>query len=293
MKKFTLILLVFVASLSTKAQTIAGDYLDINNVKARVNANSYIFNDPNSGYTQQFEVPKYSGTHTIYSGQLFVGGIDASAILKTSTTFWPGPLSSFATTDSTTISMYNKVWKLNQCDIDAYMNWYNAGQPGPNPIDSIAMNTFVTWPTANPTGGSLAPFFDSNTNGIYDPYAGDYPLIKGDQAIFFVFNDIGITPTPGYTRIGIEVQAMIYGYSCPNDSALYNTVFLNYNIINKSSFRIDSTFIGNWTDLDIGSASDDFIGCDVTRGTYYGYNGDLIDDNPPAGQNTYGANPPA
>ena len=291
MKKVLLLIATITSFISTNAQIPVGDYLDINNIKARANSNGSLFNDPS--YNQQFEVPKLSGKHTVWAGQLLIGGIDASSTLKTSVTFWAGPLNSFATTDSTTIAMYNRVWKINQCDIDSYMSWYYSGQIGPNPIDSIAMNTLVTWPTANPTGGPLAPFFDSNTNGTYEPYGGDYPLIKGDQAIFFVFNDVGLTPMPGYTSIGVEIQAMVYAYSCPDDSSLYNTIFSNYKIINKSSFRIDSTFIGNWTDLDIGSCTDDYVGCDVTRGAYYGYNGDLVDDNPPAGQNAYGTNPPS
>jgi len=31
----------------------------------------------------------------------------------------------------------------------------------------------------------IAPFYDNNNDGIYDPMAGDYPQIKGDQALFF------------------------------------------------------------------------------------------------------------
>jgi hypothetical protein len=120
-------------------------------------------------------------------------------------------------------------------------------------------------------------------------------LIKGDQAIFFVYNDNGgiHTEVLGSAPIGIEIQGMMYAYSCSHDSALNNTVFSNYKIINKSGLRVDSLFIGNWSDLDIGSTSDDFIGSDVTRGDYYAFNGDLIDDAAPSGQLTYGANPPA
>jgi hypothetical protein len=87
---------------------------------------------------------------------------------------------------------------------------------------------------------------------------------------------------------------MAYAYNCTSDDALNNTIFINYKIINRSTATLDSVYIGNWTDFDIGSPSDDFIGCDVKRGAFYGYNGDAVDDNSPLPNIlTYGANPPA
>lgn len=287
MKKLLLVVATITSFVSTKAQTIGnGDYLDINNVKAKITS---------IGYMYDYEVPKESSKYTIFAGNLWVGGLDPGATLKVAgqtycqsgNDFWSGPLDLTASTDSATISAYNKVWKLNQCDIDTYLNWLNAGSIGSNPTDSAAMNTITNWPTVAPSGTPLAPFADVNGNMIYDPSTGDYPLIKGDQAIFFVYNDKGgVHGETGGAAIGLEIQGMAYAYSCPNDSTLYNTIFTNYKIINKSSFRLDSAFIGNWTDFDIGGFSDDYVGCDVTRGAYYGYNGDLTDA-------VYGANPPA
>lgn len=292
MKKFILTIATITSFVSANAQ-IPFAYLDINNIKADV----FPF-----GYLGIFETPKGSARYTVGASSLWIGGFDASSTLKiagqtyrqSGVDFWPGPLDLSASTNATTIAAYNKVWKLNQCDIDDYTMWLNSGMIGPNPIDSIAMNTIINWPAVSSFGLPLAPFFDSNTNGTYDPYAGDYPLIKGDQAIFFVFNDKGgVHGETGGAAIGLEIQAMIYEYSCPDDSSLYNTVFANYKIFNRSSFTLDSTYIGNWADIDLGSASDDFVGCDVERGAYYCYNGDMIDDNPPSGQMPYGVNPPS
>ena len=293
MKKLVLLVATISSFVSTNAQTPFADYLDINNIKAGFMANGYLYN---------FEAPKGSNLQTIFANNIWIGGIDAGSTLKiagqtymqTGTDFWSGPLSIMGTTDSTTMANYNQVWKISKCDIDTYVSWYNAGATGVNPTNATAMNTITNWPSLNPSGGPLAPYADINGNGIYDPYAGDYPLIKGDQAIFFVFNDKGgVHGETAGAAIGLEIQGMAYAYSCTSDSALYNTIFVNYKIINKSSSTLYSTYLGNWSDMDIGSASDDFVGCDVTRGAYYCYNGDLIDDNPPAGQLPYGANPPA
>ena len=287
----------------TRAQII-GNYLDINNVNAKINPEGSLFNNYGGpDYSSQFEVPKGSGHHSIFAGGLWIGGVDAGFNIKIAgqtyrqrgTDFWPGPLTSSGTTDSMTISTYNRVWKINQCDIDNYHNWAT-GQldpAGENPVSESVMEVINSWPVTNAEGGPLAPFHDWNSNGIYEPEFGEVPDIKGDQAIFFVYNDKGgVHAETGGGSMGIEIQGMAYAYSCSDDSALYNTIFTSYKVINKSSFPLDSVFMGNWTDFDIGTPIDDYIGCDVTRGAYYGYNADDFDENY-SGILGYGENPPA
>jgi len=70
-----------------------------------------------------------------------------------------------------------------------------------------------------------------------------------------------------------------------------NTVFLSYKIINRSANTYYNTYLGVFTDLDIGFPNDDYIGCDVQRGYYYGYNGVPIDGSGQA--YAYGAHPPS
>lgn len=300
MKK--IILFAMLLGNMVNAQTINGDHLDINNIKARFNSEGSMFNDYYvSMYNNGFEVPQGSNTHTFFAGGLWIGGIDASGALKVAaqtyrqsgTDFWPGPLTSTATTDSATMAYYNRVWKVNKCDIDNY--YYNMSIGIPTlPVDSASMEAINTWPAFAPDGAPLAPFWDVNGNYIYEPWLGEVPEIKGDQALFFVYNDKGGVHTEtGGASIGIEIQGMAYAYSCTDNDALFNTVFTHYKVINKSSFRLDSTFIGNWTDLDIGAYSDDFIQCDVTRGAYFGFNGDSIDGVPTAGDIPYIGTPPA
>jgi hypothetical protein len=83
---------------------------------------------------------------------------------------------------------------------------------------------------------------------------------------------------------------MAYAFDMPNDSALKNTVFLNYRFYNRSQNTYDSTMFGIFSDIDIGYPMDDYVGCDVERNMYFGYNGTPIDGT---GQPyAYGANPP-
>ncbi len=272
----------------------AFDYLDINNIKAGINSAGDLFWDLSS---PQFEVPKGSGTHTIGAGNLWIGGYDVNNNLRlaaqtyrqTGNDFWPGPLNpATATTDASTCLTYDRFWKLNQCDIDKYKNWALGPQTVPKPVDPATATIIETWPAYGPDGvQTLAPYYDASPDGSYDPLDGDYPLIKGDQAIFFIYNDKGNvhTATINSQSMGVEIQVMAYAYGCP-DSALQNTIFVNYRIINRSSDTYNNTYIGSWTDLDIGNGMDDYTGCDVARGAYYGYNGDNNDS-------LYGNQPPA
>lgn len=279
MKKLIFVLFAIAANVEVNAQGAASAYLDINNVKARVNCEGSMFWDLMNG---QFEVPKGGGVGTIFADALWIGGIDAGANLhiaaqnyrQTGTDFWPGPLNNVGNTDSTVSAAFNRIWKLRKCDIDAYHTWIVTGMIGPCPVDSTTVNNIITWPTVHPFGGSLAPYFDYNVDGGYDPSSGDFPLIKGDQAAFFVYNDReNVHGETGGTSLGVEIQTMAYEYNCP-DSALQNTVYVDYRIVNKSSFTYYNSYVGKWTDFDIGNWDDDYVGCDVTRGAFYGYNGD-------------------
>ncbi|MEJ2536689.1 MAG: hypothetical protein P8048_06510 [Calditrichia bacterium] len=120
-----------------------------------------------------------------------------------------------------------------------------------------------------------APFYDLNGNGIYEPAQGETPgLQNADQVIWFVCNDLSIGRVhslSGSPPIGIEMQGTIWGYNYPN-SALDQTIFRRYRIINKTGFRVDSMFIGQWSDLDIGNGADDLVGCDTMLQLEYAYN---------------------
>ena len=47
---------------------------------------------------------------------------------------------------------------------------------------------------------------------------------------------------------------MAYAFNEPADSALNNTIFLHYQIINRSTDTYDSVYIGFFDDIDIGLA---------------------------------------
>lgn len=79
----------------------------------------------------------------------------------------------------------------------------------------------------------LAPFFDANNDGVYDPSDGDYPdygfdetveecknrqrtdpvNLFGDYNIFWIFNDKGDVHTESNGQpIGLEVRAQAFSF---------------------------------------------------------------------------------
>jgi len=92
-------------------------------------------------------------------------------------------------------------------------------------------------------------------------------------------------------KLGLEIRVMAYAFNCPNDSALWNTLFVNYEIINRSHNTYDSTFVGEFTDFDLGFSDDDYVACDVERSSFYVYNADDMDGD--GNGHTYGTYPPA
>jgi hypothetical protein len=293
-----LILLLHLIPVSSNAQFNAGAQLDINSINARINAVGHHFWDFDQA--KGFEVPAGSGKHCIFNNVMWISARDINNQLYVSGEFYrpgtdytTGPLSAdgLLYTDSATMISYNRLWKISREEIADHIAWHNdtAAYPAyvvPEPIEH--------WPAHGDTslGQSfhLAPFIDVNGNGIYEWDEGDYPDIRGDLAIFFIFNDIPTYQSEsGGISLGIEVHGMAYAYDCPG--VFSNVIFMNYKIYNRSLRNYYDTYIGFFTDFDIGYAYDDYAGCDVGRGMVYGYNADNDDGLGLSGH--YGVNPPA
>ena len=118
-----------------------------------------------------------------------------------------------------------------------------------------------------------APFDDIDANGLYDPIV-DIPGIPGaSQTIWFVANDLNEQNTffmYGTAPMGIEYQATYWEYH--NGSFLDNLFFRKYKLINKSTYPFNDMYVSMWSDPDIGSSGDDFVGCDTTLNMVYAYN---------------------
>ena len=140
----------------------------------------------------------------------------------------------------------------------------------------------------------MAPFVDLNSNGIYEPLSGEYPDIKGDQALWWVFSDNGPTHTVTHGRpMGVEVQSMAYAYS--RGTLIDNVVYYVYKIINRSLNSYSGMRFGLWDDTNLGYYDDGFLGCDSVYRMGITYNGTSDDGalaSPSHPPNSYGTDIP-
>lgn len=114
-------------------------------------------------------------------------------------------------------------------------------------------------------------------------------VLKGDQTIWWVFNDMGNVHTESKGEaIGMEIRAQAFAFSTNNE--INNMTFYSYEIINRSTYELRETYFSQWVDADLGYGYDDFVGCDVKRGLGYCYNGDEQDG---PGSGSYSGIPPA
>ena len=229
-------------------------------------------------------------TATIFASSLWLAAdsihVAAQKFMGNGNDFLPGPLHTDATIDLETAFAYNRVWHVTREQIDYHIA--NCGTAGYEPEDDI-----VSWPGNNPFGydGQLAPYYDADSNGSYNALAGDYPIIRGDEAVFSIFNDACRHFESGSPEtIGVEVHCMTYAFHDNDDDALRNTIFAHYDIYNRSANSYDSLYLGAWTDFDLGNAYDDYVGSDAGRSMYYAYNG-LENDSP--GDGSFVGVPPA
>jgi Secretion system C-terminal sorting domain len=292
MKKVSTLLLTLIISGTSFAQ-VTIEYLDINNVKAGFLNRGDFFWNPNTSFSS-YEFPKGSGLHSNFRNSIWIAGKDTNDVLHVSAQtyrqsgndYWSGPLDNNANLDSLTSVQWDKIWKINRTTIDSFklitahtfantdmniLQWPANGNPyalGKNNTQLI-INT------------DMAPFVDVNGDAIYNALNGDYPLIRGEQALWWVFSDNG--PTHNQTNgvpFGLEIHAM--AYAC-NQTPIKDVIFLELRLKNKSTMPYHDVRIAINADIDLGAYNDDYIGCDSALGLGICYNKDSIDG-------IYGAN---
>jgi len=121
-----------------------------------------------------------------------------------------------------------------------------------------------------------APFYDLNSNDVYEPELGETPgIADADQVIWYVATDADVAATAslyGTSPIGLEMQFTLWGYNQPG-AALGQIIFKNIRLINKGSKDLSEAFVSLWSDPDVGDYTNDFVGVDTSLSLMFSYNG--------------------
>ena len=302
--------------------------LEWNNVRALIETGGSMWQNRATSQAS-YEVPKGGGVSSLYAGALWMGGISPDQQLKLAALrfrngndFWTGPLTNdgSAEVDEATCETYDNFFISTRSDAERHRQYFDC-QADPEcdmeeefPDGYAIPSYFYDYPAHGNTALNqdfyLSPFLDYDGNGFYDPSSGDYPWydflqeidckerrrtdqvpLFGDRNFYWIFNDKGNVHSESQGEpIGMEVRAQAFAFST-NDE-VNNMTFYNYVLINQGTQTLSKTYFGVWVDADVGTATDDYVGCDVQRGLGYAYNGDA-DDEPSSSSQGYGTNPPA
>jgi len=248
---------------------------------------------------QGLEVPKDGGVYSIYSASPWLIGKQQDEWKRTSPSYnttnndslqWAGPQQALVR-DNDFYRRYHQVWTVDQATIDAHAAQWN--EPG-----YVMPYAIATWPgngnTANGEPARLAPFQDQDGDDLYEPEAGDHPLIRGHRAAYTLLHSDRFPANAN--DVQCDMHVLVYNYDDPTQEDRYNSTFINLRMINRSGADYDSVFFGLFTDLDLGGYNDDLSECDSTRSLWHSYNGDELDADTVLGSNTirgYGTQPPA
>jgi Secretion system C-terminal sorting domain len=245
------------------------------------------FWDPNTGLSS-YEFPKNSGKHSNFRNSIWIAGKDTNNVLHVSAQayrqngndFWSGPLDTNGSLDSITSESWDKIWKVNRSTIDSFK------QMAIHNLNNTHLS-ILQWPSKGNTNAvgkngaqlnittDMAPFLDNNGDGIYNAFDGDYPLIKGEQALWWVFSDNGHKHNQtNALPFKFEFHAM--AYAC-NNEPLKDVIYLNLEFNNKSNMPYHDIRTAIDADLNLGGYDDDYIGCDTSLGLGICYNGDAND----------------
>ncbi|MEN0005197.1 MAG: hypothetical protein AAF798_13680, partial [Bacteroidota bacterium] len=266
-----------------------------NSTKVGVTTNGRLFWDDTKGNFSGAE-----GVDMLQVGGLWLSGFDPSGNLKgaiqeynatENSDFKPGLI------DPNTQEPFavNEFWRVTEEEINNHLLDFEDNGVIDNPQEAIFgwpgrdnhfFEQYNDFPLPSTFSG-LAPFWDNNGNGIYNPDDGDYPIVEirgcGAQPIipaemvWFGFNDFG-AHSSGMLSLNVEVHATVFTFACDNEQGIDNSVFVRYKIINRGTEPLVETRAGFLTAFSVGCPNNDYLGTNTDWNLVYGYNSEATDE---------------
>ena len=297
-KHLTLALLSLASILAAQPDsTVAQDYIHGNNIDALLNSNGSLFWDGGNGHFIAGE----DGRSTVRAAGLWIAGVDNAGNLKGAiqmynedgrSDFVPGLLG-----DTVNAENWNHIWKVTGEDIllhirDLETDWVLDdtiasifGWPGRgNPF----FEQYNGFPLPDINSHQLAPFYDNNLNGVYEPHLGDFPMNDtrncGSAPVpaefsWFSFHDDTPHTESNMIPIIMEVNTQVVAYRCTDNQFANNSLLLFYKITNLAKEDINSCYFGVFIDFQVGCPDDDYVATYPEKNIFYAYNSDGYDED--------------
>ncbi|MEO1438738.1 MAG: hypothetical protein AAFV80_24575, partial [Bacteroidota bacterium] len=256
MKQYTLLLIsllsFFTCQLAAQNCNPATAQIDIGNEFMNVrllNGGDCFWDLADGKYLIPYDPSNLDGQPgTVFASSFWMGGFDdggnlrlaAQTYRQTGNDYWPGPLDDNGQLTNTDCENFDQIWSISGTDIQLFINDFNDnGQ-----FDELVSDNILGWPARGNTffetihgfplpDQDLAPFYDSNDDGMYDPSIGEYPVYRHDDPTaiprsmaWMVFNDAAnIHSETGGLPLEAEVQQTYWTLTSENFPLLNYTLF--------------------------------------------------------------------
>ena len=255
--------------------------VDINRLNMMVSNLGSVAYDMQGNFNGGLFYPNHTTKTAIYAAGLWigarVGGTIRLAVAEYDQEYQPGRIVAGVpeNSGSTNLIVYKvKRWSGVPADSAHVDNLGASPALGEDPLGHHAWSEYVNG--AKPSGAPTRIYRLDNTAtpALGDSVNVEGPDVAGDQMTWCVYNDaepLQHRNEAGSTApLGVEVRQTVYSYDQPG--TLGNVTFLRYDITNKGSNTLDSTYVSLWSDPDLGTYTDDLTGCDPARSLGYVYN---------------------
>jgi hypothetical protein len=220
------------------SQATGFQFLNVNNVRARINTGGDMWWDLPGGTGAKYFIPSEGTQTSIYAGALWIGGLDINGQLKLAAQrfrqvgldYWTGPLTidGRASVESETCAEYDKHFKVTRAEVDLFLAWWASENKEEEYPGYQIPQSFYDWPAHGDVslGQSyyLAPFKDVDEDGDYDPESGDYPYydIENELCPTNFEGDTNYIPEPTpEARLGIVEGGILVDQILKGDETLW------------------------------------------------------------------------
>ena len=231
-------------------------------------------------------------TNTLLYQKLWIAGINNSGnkVTSANNNYSAGPIIVENGQASYDCDNFNRFWEVTDEDVYLHLEDFDDNGIIDNPISNIyaypgQQNPFfenIHGFTLPNTPAGLAPFYDNNNDGIYNPEDGDFPLPESvdkstipSHMTWGIFNDTGSPNSQDF--MNLEIQYTAWAFFCSDNEILNNSIFTSHKIVNRGLESLISVAVGVNTFPALGCNTDDYFGCAPGLNTYYLYNKDTLD----------------